>query len=75
MVKTLYSILHRSLDLTDCFETKFIQSVKEMKKVERAFYLSLLFALFMLLLSYIGLLFRQRIFAWLLGSLCAFVLF
>ena len=42
MVKTLYSILHRSLDLTDCFETKFIQSVKEMKKVERAFYLSLL---------------------------------
>ena len=73
MVKTLYSILHRSLDLTDCFETKFIQSVKEMKKVERAFYLSLLFALFMLLLSYIGLLFRQRIFAWLfLGSLCAF---
>ena len=48
MVKTLYSILHRSLDLTDCFETKFIQSVKEMKKVERAFYLSLLFALFML---------------------------
>ena len=26
----------------------------------------------MLLLSYIGLLFRQRIFAWLLGSLCAF---
>ncbi|WP_042888865.1 hypothetical protein [Enterococcus faecalis] len=66
-------MLHRSLDLTDCFETKFIQSVKEMKKVERAFYLSLLFALFMLLLSYIGLLFRQRIFAWLfLGSLCAF---
>ena len=71
--KTLYSILHRSLDLTDCFETKFIQSVKEMKKVERAFYLSLLFALFMLLLSYIGLLFRQRIFAWLFRFIMCFL--
>ena len=36
--KTLYSILHRSLDLTDCFETKFIQSVKEKEKKERSIY-------------------------------------